>query len=122
MWILSKKLMLTLCAVLCVAACSDITFEGGGPVSIQLSADRTSVPAGGSVTFTYDVKGTYLDGIFIDYGDGGADSVFTQGSQTAMGVVSHAFALSGSYTVVGRAEDSATGTATAEVTIQVGGG
>jgi len=118
----SRQFLLTACAVLCVAACSDITFTGGGPVTIQLSADKASVPEGGTVTFTYAAKGTYLNGVVIDYGDGVADSVFTQGSQKAEGVVSHQFALSGMYTVVGRAEDSATGTATAEVVIQVGGG
>lgn len=116
-----RRLVLTLCAALSAAACSDITFEGGGPVTIQLSADRTDLPAGGSVTFTYDVRGTYLSGVVIDYGDGVADSVFTQGAQSAAGVVSHAFELPGSYTVIGKAEDSATGTATAEVVIQVGG-
>lgn len=117
-----QRILWTVCAVLCVAACSDITFTGGGPVTIQLSADKSSVPEGGTVTFTYSAKGTYLNGVVIDYGDGVADSVFTQGSQKADGVVSHEFALAGTYTVVGRAEDGATGTATAEVVIQVGGG
>jgi len=110
-----------MCAVLCVCACSSITFEGGRPVTIQLSADRTDVPGGGSVTFTYDVKGTFLSGVVIEYGDGAADTVLTQGAQSASGVVSHAFQLPGSYTVTGRAEDSSTGTATAEVVILVTG-
>ncbi len=114
--------MPTLVAILGLAACSDITFQGGGPVTISLTADRTAVPAGGTVTFTYEVKGKSLEGVFVDYGDGTAeDTVITVGAQTASGRVSHAFGLPGSYTVVGRAEDAATGTATAEVVIQVGG-
>ena len=117
-----RRTLLPVCAVLCVAACSDITFVGGGPVTISLSADKSSVPEGGTVTFSYEAKGTYLSGVVFDYGDGVVDSVFTSGAQTAGGTVSHAFELAGSYTVVGRAEDSSTGTATAEVVIQVGGG
>lgn len=116
-----RSLVLTSCVVLSVAACSDLTFEGGGPVAIQLSADRTSVPAGGSVEFSYDARGTYLSSVAIEYGDGVVDSVLTLGAQSAAGVVSHTFELPGSYTVIGRAEDRATGTATAEVVIQVGG-
>jgi hypothetical protein len=73
------------------------------------------------VTFTYQVKGTSLDGIVIEYGDGVADSVFTQGAQTATGSVAHAFEVAGSFTVVGRAEDGSTGTATAQIAIVVGG-
>jgi len=121
MWISSRRFIPTLGVMLCVGACSDVTFEGGGPVTIQLSADRTSVPAGGSVTFTFEATGTYLNGVVVDYGDGVVDSVSTLGAQTAAGSVSHSFGLPGSYTVVGRAEDGVTGTATAEVVIQVGG-
>lgn len=122
MWVFCNRIFLTLAAMLCVAACTDVTFEGGGPVAIQLTADRTSVPAGGSVTFTFDAKGTFLNGVIVNYGDGVEDSVPALGAQTATGSLTHAFELSGSYTVVGRAEDDATGIATAEVVIQVGGG
>lgn len=115
------RLLLGVLALACMAACSDITFVGGGPVTIKLTADRTAVVTGGMVTFAYDVKGTFLESVVLDYGDGAADSVFTVGSQTAAGTFSHAFALPGSFTVIGRAEDSATGTATAEVVITVGG-
>lgn len=113
--------LLAVFAVAGLVACSDVTFVGGGPVTITLTANKTAVPAGGSVIFTYDVKGTYLDGVVIDYGDGVADTAFTAGSQTASGTFGHAFGLPGAYTVIGRAEDGATGTATAEVVITVGG-
>lgn len=122
MWNAPNKLLLTLCAVLCVAACSSVTFEGGVPISIELSADRTAVPTGTEVNFTYNVKGTYISGILIDFGDGVADTVYTQGAQTAAGVASHSYSEVGSFTVVGVADDSATGTATAEVVITVSGG
>lgn len=115
------KLLLAVVALAGLAACSDITFVGGGPVTIKLTANKTAVPAGGSVTFAYDVKGTYIEGVVIEYGDGAADTVYTVGSQTASGTFGHAFELPGSYTVVATAEDSATGVATAEVLITVGG-
>jgi hypothetical protein len=121
MWTSFRRLLLTLCAAWGVAACSDITFVGGGPVTIELSVDRSRVAVGDSVTFTYDVKGTYIVRIVFEYGDGAVDSVSTLGAQKASGEVSHAFGLPGSYAVVGRAEDSATGTATAQVVVEVEG-
>ena len=121
MWSSPSRLVLAVIVVAGLAACSDITFQGGGPVTIKLTANKTTVPAGGSVTFSYEVKGTYLDGVVIDYGDGAADTAFTVGAQAASGTFGHAFELPGSYTVIGRAEDGATGTATAEVVITVGG-
>ena len=121
MWTSSRRLLLTVCAAWGVAACSDITFVGGGPVTIELSVDRSSVAVGDSVTFTYEVKGTYVVGIVFEYGDGVVDSVSALGAQRASGEVSHAFGLPGSYTVKGRAEDNATGTATAQVLVEVAG-
>ena len=116
-----SRLLLAVFVLAGLAACSDITFVGGGPVTIKLTANKTAVPAGGSVTFAYEVKGTYLEGVIIDYDDGAADTVFTVGSQTASGTFGHAFELPGEYTVIATADDSSTGTATAQVVITVGG-
>jgi len=62
MWIAPKQAPADLVRGAVMAACSNVTFEGGGPISIEPSADRTTVPTGVQVNFTYNVKGTYIGG------------------------------------------------------------
>lgn len=110
-----------LLAVLAAAGCRDVTFEGGGPLTVTLTADKTSVAAGGAVTFTYDVVGSSLVTFTLDYGDGSSSSLNPAGAQTASGHFTHTFAAPGSYKAVATAEDNAQGTKSAEVTVEVTG-
>ena len=103
-------------------ACSDLTFEGGGPVSITLTATPTTVATGTDVTFTYDIAGEFLDGVTLDYGDGAADTAYAQGAQSAHGKFVHAYDASGSFTAIGVVYDGRQGPDSATVVIQVTGG
>ena len=108
-------------AALVLGGCSEITFEGGGPVTITITPDRTTVPVGGAVTFDVSAKGSILIGVVMTYGDGSSDSLEMAGAQTASGRFVHAFDTPGTYTVVGSLLDSVQGTVTAEVQVVVSG-
>jgi hypothetical protein len=105
-----------------LGACSDTTFEGGGPVSIELSVDRTTARTGQDVTFTYDAKGTVLTGVIVEFGDGATDTMDTAGAQKAHGRFIHAYRTVGTFTAVGTAYDASQGPATDQVVVQVTGG
>lgn len=91
-------------SVVALLACSEVTVEGGGPLTFSLTADQTTGSVGTELTFRYQAGGTALDGIVVEYGDGTADSVAAFGAQTASGFVTHAFAAAGTYVVEGRVE------------------
>ena len=114
-WFLTTSLLLG-----GVVACSSITIEGGIPVRIELVADRSTAVVSDTVRFTYDARGTSIEGVYVDFGDGVVDTTLTLGANSASGIVSHAWNRTGTFTVVARAEDLATGVATAQVVIQVG--
>lgn len=118
----AKSWAAVLAVIALSAACSDVTFEGGGPVSISLTADRASAVVGQDVTFTYDVTGELLDRVTIEYGDGVADTIVTNGAQSAHGRAVHAYDTAGSFTVLGVAYDGVQGPDSATVAIQVTGG
>ncbi len=101
------------------AGCSDVTFEGGSPVTISLSADRATASVGENVLFVYDARGSILDGVTVAYGDGVADTAYTSGALSARGEFLHAYGLSGSFTAVGVVYDAVQGSDTATVVIQV---
>ena len=113
--------LLALLAVPAWLACSEVTFEGGGPVSITLTADRTAAAPGDSISFSYDATGSVIVGVVLRYGDGSVDSLSTSGAQKASGRFVHAFSAAGSYTVVGTLVDNVQGTATDQVLVQIGG-
>lgn len=113
--------LLALLAVPAWLACSEVTFEGGGPLSFTLTADRTTAAPGDSITFSYNAVGSIIAGVVMDYGDGTADSLNTSGAQTASGRFVHAFSSAGSYTVVGTLIDNLQGPASDQVVVQVGG-
>lgn len=120
-----KSSRIALCALVVAPlwlACSDVTFEGGGPLSITLSADQTAPTAGGTVTFSYDAVGSILVGIILDYGDGTADSVAASGAQTAVGHLAHTYEAAGTFTAEATVLDNLQGSATAQVQIQVSPG
>lgn len=100
-------------------ACSDVLFEGGGPLSITLSADKTTLVAGDTVSFSYDAVGTILQGVIMQYGDGVSDSVSTSGAQTVQGHFVHVYPTAGTFTATATVYDGQQGTESAQATLQV---
>ncbi|NJD19978.1 MAG: hypothetical protein FIA95_11950 [Gemmatimonadetes bacterium] len=113
-------LAVALAAVL--AACSDVTFEGGGPLTIKLIADRTTASVGQNVTFDFDATGSILDGVVVDYGDGVADTMYTSGAMSAHGQFLHAYSAAGTYNAVATVFDAVQGQDSATVAIRITGG
>lgn len=109
-------------ALLCGAtmlACSSTEITGARELTFSLSADRSSVPVGDSVVFTFDATGASLRGVVLEYGDGAVDSVQAFGAQTAGGRRAHTYQSAGTFVVMGRAEDATAEAATDEVTVTV---
>jgi len=115
------RLAMALVPTAVLGACSDTTFETGGPVSIELTADRTTARTGEDVRFTFEAEGSALSGVIIDYGDGVADTMSTHGAREARGQFVHAYVVVGTFTAVGTAIDAREGPAADGVVIQVTG-
>jgi hypothetical protein len=109
-------------AMVAAGACSEVTFEGGGPVSITLISDRTTATTGQNITFDFDASGSILDGVIITYGDGLADTLYTTGAMSAHGQVLHAYGSAGTFTAVGTAYDAVRGQAMDTVVVRITGG
>ena len=73
-----KKTAVVWTAVIAMAAgaCSEVSFEGGGPVSITLISDRTTATTGQNIAFDVEARGSILDGVIVDFGDGVADTMY----------------------------------------------
>jgi hypothetical protein len=106
-------------ALAVLVACSEISSEGGGPVSITLTADRTTAPVGGEIVFSFEAKGTSISGVIVEYGDGVADSVVAFGAVTAAGELLHTYSGPGNYQVDGRVEDAVRGVARDQLTVTI---
>jgi len=102
-------------------ACSEATFEGGAPVRIDLTADRTSAKVGQNITFTFNAYGSILDGVIVAYGDGIADTLYTAGAMSARGQFLHAYENAGTFTAVGTVWDGRQGPASDTLVIQITG-
>jgi len=105
-----------------LTACSDVVFEGGGPLRITLSAEPASPRAGQEARLSYDAIGSMLVGVIVDFGDGTADTVDTFGAQTASGYFLHTYQAPGTFTVIGSVYDNLQGPASSELTLQVTAG
>lgn len=114
-----RRTMVMAMVVLASSACSNVTFEEGSPVSLELTADLATVSSGGEVTFSYTAVGSALVRLTVDFGDGSSTTVNTVGAQTASGRITHTFQASGSFTVVGTLEDGVQGLATDDVLVVV---
>lgn len=114
-----RRMIMAMVALGASVACSDVTFEERGPVSLALTADRTSVGPGGVVTFSYEAVGSELASVTLDFGDGSSAVVNLSGAQTASGRVTHAFSAPGIYVVVGTLEDNVQGPTTDELVVTV---
>lgn len=114
-----RRALVVAVAVLALPGCSGVTFQEGGPVSLELTADLATVSPGGEVTFSYAAAGGSLVKLTVDFGDGSSTTVNTVGAQTASGRVKHTFQAPGSFTVVGTLEDGVQGLATDDVLVVV---
>ncbi len=107
-------------AALLAWACSDLSVEGGGPLDLVLTASHTSAAVGTEIEFSYDVHGSFLNGVILDFGDGTAlDSVPTNGAQSAKGRRLHTYDAPGQYQVTGIVEDATQGTLSRQLAIEI---
>lgn len=111
---------LALAGALLAWACADLSVDGGGELAFTFTPSQTSATVGTEIQFDYDVQGTYLNGVIIDYGDGSKhDSVPTSGAQSAKGNRLYTYGAPGEYRVIGTVEDAVRGSLSREVTIEI---
>jgi hypothetical protein len=99
-------------------SCSSIT-STGKPLTITLTADRTTAVVDQEVTFSYEATGKSISGILLEFGDGALDSINSYGSQSATGRRTHAYAEAGDYVAVGTVFDFSEGTRSATISVTV---
>ncbi|HSW31272.1 MAG TPA: hypothetical protein VLH75_17430 [Longimicrobiales bacterium] len=109
-------------AVVTAGACSEVSFEGGGPVAITLISDRTTATVGQNIAFDVEARGSILDGVIITYGDGLADTMYTAGAMSAHRRFLYAYDSAGTFAAVGTAYDAIRGQASDTVVVQITGG
>lgn len=83
-------------------ACDAIT-DVGKPLTVELTASKTSAQVGETLAFTVDATGRNLVLLVLDYGDGTADSTSAFGAQTAGADYVHSFAEPGAFLLEARA-------------------
>ncbi len=111
---------LTLAAAVLAWGCSDLSVEGGGPLDITLTASQTSGPEGTEIEFSFDIVGTFLNGVVLDYGDASLpDSIATSGAQSGSGRRKHIYAVAGQYEMTGTVEDAVQGTLSKQISIEI---
>lgn len=91
---------------------------GTRPLSMTMSVDAATPAVGDTVTFSFQVTGTGLSAVNIDFGDGETDAHTYFGSVEAAGFSTHAYAAAGSYVVRGEVI-AAAGSTTDSVTVTV---
>ena len=99
--ILRRCAATALFAIVC-PACDAIT-DVGRPLTVELTASKTSAQVGESVAFSVDATGRSLVFLVLDYGDGTADTTAAFGAQTAGADYVHSYAEAGTFTLQGRA-------------------
>ena len=109
-------------AALAVAGCI-LEDEVVVPTDMNLTVDASTKAVGEDFSFTYDAKGTALNRVVVEFGDGNQESDSTffgvfQSSEMA-GVIVHAYDSTGTFTVVGWVEDLAVGADTVQLTVTV---
>lgn len=103
-------------------ACSEVTVSGGQPVSLELAVDKAAATVGEDVSVAVAARGTSLNGVVVEYGDGAADSLAAFGAVSAQTTFVHQYAEPGTFVIRGRAEDGPTGTARDSATVVITGG
>lgn len=108
--------LLALIAASVAAACDEDPI--GSPLSVELAGPGAGV-VGEELAVQYQVRGRRLLGVVFTWGDGVADTLATEGAQSAAGTRRHTYGSAGVYTVQARAQDAVEGVASAEASIRV---
>ena len=87
---------------------------GGGTslsrdLTMSVSASTTTAAVGIDVDFRFEATGPALVGVFVDFGDGLADSLTFDGVNSLGGVFTHAFLTEGNFLVEGIVVDALDG-------------
>jgi hypothetical protein len=88
-----------------VAACSDSIVEGGLPLTVSITADRTVAEVGDSVVYSAEATGANLVGLALDFGDGAVDSTAASGAVRAGVTRAHVYGAAGTYVAKATAVD-----------------
>lgn len=100
-------------------ACLDDSITGTRPLSLTISANPQVALVDEVVTVSYEVAGTGLLGVILDWGDGVVDSLTFNGlAVEATGFFEHAYPVAGSFDIVGTAE-AQNGTVSASTAVQI---
>lgn len=81
-------------------ACDDVTVVENRPTEVVLTVTPTSAAVGDSITFRAEAQGSALAGVTLDFGDGTADTLMTQGPQTIGVTFGHRYAAAAEYEAV----------------------
>ncbi len=108
---------LALC-LLSTIGCDAIT-SVGRPLTVDLTAPKTSVVVGESLLFRVHATGSSLRGAIIDFGDGVADTTAFGGAVTARADFPHEFGSAGSFHVVATVIEDVGPQVRDSITIQV---
>ncbi len=101
------------------SGCQAGSLTDPAPTSISLTAEKTTAATGEEVEFTVEAAGAALLGIVVTYGDGGVDSVATEGARTATARLTHAYLDVGTYLVTARVVDGVGTSATDELSMEI---
>jgi hypothetical protein len=103
--------------------CSAIT-DVGRPLTVTVTASKTTAAVGESIDFRADATGRSLFGIEVDFGDGIAEAQSTFGAQSATARFSHAYDEAGVYEVAAFAveQSGASVVRSIDITINAGSG
>lgn len=115
---LSVRNSLLLLVGVSAAACGSSSLDIGGPLTLSISA-VSPVVVTDSLILQFDVAGTALLGVVIDFGDMQIDSVPFLESQTAGGRRPHLYAAPGQYLITVRAEDRTQPSVTEQLTVTI---
>lgn len=89
------------------------------PLTVRLSADKTTARIAEEIAFQVEANGSALAGIAVDYGDGQADSLVASGAQRATMRTRHVYSDTGSYLVRATAQELTGQSAFDEVSIRI---
>lgn len=98
--------------------CLDDSITGERPISIDLDVTPQSPMVDENVRAVFNVTGTGLRGVLVDWGDGVVDSVAMSGLVVeATSFVDHSYTLAGEYPVTARVEDQTSSESTTTTVI-----
>lgn len=116
---LRKGHWLVALVVLAGVGCEDVGFEGGLPLRVTVTADKTREVVGQEIQFQYEAEGTNLFQVALSFGDGKGDSISGVDAKRVVRRIGHAYQAAGSYPVTARAHEASGRSATHEITVEI---